>query len=310
MVEFFSENHLLIRAYMLVIGWTGLIVSSIILVYKASKLHNKIKKLVFGKLIFPTLIGWLVTMYSLGTVSTFYVFDEPKKGMLIAFPVFLLWAVSIIIVFVETAKWSSKGVKEAENLINLNLKLEKANTQLQEIDEMKSEFINIAAHQLRTPLSEIKWTYDFIIGDKSSFLTPEQKKVLLGGARANERIIKIVNNLLEVQKSESGKFGYNFKASSIEKIAEESLKNFMHIAKSKKIEATINKSEEIIPTLEFDQLKIGIVFSILIENAINYTSENGKIEITCKKKNENVEISISDSGIGIPKDNYDKNINN
>ncbi|MFC1756519.1 sensor histidine kinase [Patescibacteria group bacterium] len=114
------------------------------------------------------------------------------------------------------------------------------------------------------------------------------------------------NNLLEVQQYESGKFGYTFAASSIEKIAEESLKNFIHIAKGKKIEASIKKSKEIIPTIEIDQLKIGIVFSILIENAINYTSENGKIEIVCKKKGENVEVSISDSGIGIPKDQYDK----
>ena len=301
-LSFFNENVILLRTVMYAFGWTTLIMSTIALLYKATQIRRMLKNSIFAKLIFPILLGWLATMWSLGAVSTFYIFDLPKKGMIITTPIFIMWIFIMVIVFFITAKFIKEAIKQYNEIVSLNIKLKETNLNLKQLDKLKSDFITIATHQLRTPLSEVKWTLNSLIEGEFGDVDDKQKEIIKRGYESNERIIKIINNLLSAEKTGNINWGYNFKKESIIKIIEDAINNFSLLANKKNINLRLIKPKNIIPDIEIDIMKINTVLNILLENALNYTLNNGEIVISSEYKNEYIQVSIKDTGIGIPQE--------
>lgn len=195
---------------------------------------------------------------------------------------------------VITAKVDSE---QGENLglmkIFYNLTREKM------IDKLKSEFISIAAHQLRTPLSAIKWAIKMILDGDVGKLNKEQYDLLNQGYASNERIIDLVNDMLNVSRIEEGRFGYSFTQDKFEdalSIVTTSLQNQIDQRKIKLI-TTLPKK---MPLVYMDKQKMILVLQNLLENAVKYTPEYGKIEVKVRNVKSTLEISIKDNGIGIP----------
>lgn len=305
-VSFFNENVILLRTVMYTFGWTTLIMSTIVLLYKAAQIRKMLENSIFAKLIFPILLGWLTTMWSLGTACTFYVYSLPKKGMIVTIPIFIIWIFTMIIVFFITSKFIKEAIKQYNEIVSLNIKLKETNINLKQLDKLKSEFITIATHQLRTPLAEVKWTFNSLIKEEVGSISDEQKQALEKGYQSNERIIRIVNDLLNAEKTGSINWGYNFKEESIMKIIEESINNFSSLANKKNINLRLIKPKNIIPEIEMDFMKINTVINILIENAINYTLNNGEIVITPECNDEYIQVSVRDTGIGIPQEEKER----
>ncbi len=302
---FFNENFLLLRNLIFIFGWVVLILSSIVLIYKSTRLYKKIKHLVFGKLIIPIIVGWLITMYSLGTVSTFYILDMPKKGMLVSFPIFLIWIIIIVSVFLITSKWGTEAMNKYNDMVRMNKELQKANTRLQQLDEFKSEFVTIITHQSRTPLTGTKWALNSLINGDLGILSKEQKEILKRVYDSNERAIKIIDNLLESEKINVINREYNFKKDSIEKIAEDVVDDFSLTAKHKKINMILIRPQKNIPDIVMDSLRIRMAMSILIENALNYT-ERGEVKVILENTDNYVKVSVTDTGVGISEDEKDR----
>lgn len=298
-LSFFNENVILLRSVMCAFGWTTLIMSTVALLYKAAQIRKMLKNSIFAKLIFPVLFGWLATMWALGAVSTFYIFDLPKKGMSVAAPIFIMWIFMMVIVFFITAKLIKEAIKQYNEIVSLNIKLKEANINLKQLDKLKSEFINIAGHQLRTPLSEVKWTLSSLINGEFGAMADEQKQALKKGYQSNERIIKIINDLLNVERTGNIDWGYNFKKESIVKIIEDVINNFSPQASKKNINLRLAMPKNIIPDIGMDFMRINTALGILIENAINYTLNAGEVVISPEYKNDYVQVSIKDAGIGI-----------
>jgi two-component system phosphate regulon sensor histidine kinase PhoR len=169
------------------------------------------------------------------------------------------------------------------------------------IDRMKSEFISIAAHQLRTPLSSIKWAIQMVIDGDTGPISAEQKDMLQKGAKSNEAVIQLVNDMLNVSRIEEGKFGFNFEKLSLNKILDEVLKEAGTLSE----EMRQNFKSDIqadMPPIKIDQERIKLALSNLMENAIKYTPEFGKITVSAKKEGDNIIIIIEDSGVGIPRE--------
>ncbi|MBI4708622.1 MAG: HAMP domain-containing protein [Candidatus Portnoybacteria bacterium] len=174
-------------------------------------------------------------------------------------------------------------------------------TREKEIDAMKSQFVSIAAHQLRTPLTGIKWSFLALLEKETGALNQEQQRVIEGGVSAVNHTIILINDLLNVAHVEEGKFGFIFKPVGLLSVIEEVFKRYQGPAKEKGIQFSLELGKENIPELNIDKEKFALAMDNLIDNAIKYTSPGGKISIKLEKKTDLVKLTVKDSGIGIPK---------
>ncbi len=170
----------------------------------------------------------------------------------------------------------------------------------------KSEFLSMIAHQLRTPLSGIKWTFKMLLdGDLGSF-TEEQKDIVRKGAESNERMLKLLEELIVANQNEEWEFQYNLSKVDLEQIAEKVITEFLEEARVKEVSISFKRPNKPLPLVAVDPEKIALVFQNLLENAIKYSSKNNTVSVGIDEENNTVQVAIKDSGIGIPKAQQEK----
>lgn len=171
------------------------------------------------------------------------------------------------------------------------------------IERLKDEFISISAHQLRTPLSAIKWTLQMILNGSMGKVQGEVRDYISKAYESNERMIILVNDLLNVSRIEEGRFLQNLEPASIEDIIKEVIFSLSALASKKKIKIEFNKPESKLPKIKVDYKKFKIAIQNLVDNAIKYSIEGNKIIIKLEKKeqkrNNFIMLEIKDNGIGI-----------
>ncbi len=168
------------------------------------------------------------------------------------------------------------------------------------IDRMKSEFISIAAHQLRTPLSAIKWIIKMVLDEDAGKLNDEQKDLLSKGYQSNERIITLVNDLLDVSRIEEGRFGYNFTNSDFQEVLDLAMDSCEKLISKNHLKFILKKQADL-PKIYMDKERVSLVLQNLLENSIKYTPEYGTIELGAEiAKNNFLRIWVKDNGVGIP----------
>ena len=169
------------------------------------------------------------------------------------------------------------------------------------VEKMKTEFVSITAHQLRTPLSAIKWTLRMILDGDVGKISKEQQSFLNKTYKSNERMIKLINDLLNVTRIEEGRFLYNVQKEDIIDVIKKEITPLKEIAQRKGLKFEVNFPKEKIPKIDIDSEKISLVVQNLINNAISYT-KSGSIKISFKFEKEKkwFLFSVQDSGIGIP----------
>jgi len=179
--------------------------------------------------------------------------------------------------------------------------------QLKELEQMKIDFISHVSHELRTPLTAIKEASSMLL-DGVFIDRPEKQYELFSIVKEEcERLINSVNRILDLARMEAGMMEYFFKTSSIIPIIEKSVVKLNPIAQKKKIDITLNLVQDL-PIVRMDEEKIGQVMENLLSNALKFTPEGGKITISALKntKNNTVEVSVSDTGCGIPKEELER----
>jgi len=174
------------------------------------------------------------------------------------------------------------------------------------VEKMKTEFVSIAAHQLRTPISAIKWTLRMILDGDLGPISEEQSEFLEKTYKSNERMINLINDLLNVTRIEEGRHLYDITIADMEEIVRGLVAVYDDIAAQKKLKLNFKKSDDIIPAVKVDVEKIKLVVSNLIENAMKYTLSGGDVFISINQEDGNVKISVKDTGIGIPKNQQDR----
>jgi signal transduction histidine kinase len=175
------------------------------------------------------------------------------------------------------------------------------------LERTKSEFVSLAAHQMRTPLSAIKWIFTMILSGELGKITEEQKEFLQDGYNSNQRMIDLVNDLLNVARIEEGRYVYKKTLIGADKLFVPIINFFKKVCKEHKINFIFKKSLRPSPKVLVDAEKIRIVLENIIDNAVAYTSANGKVIVFLKYSEKEVEVIVKDSGMGIP-ENQKKNI--
>ena len=190
--------------------------------------------------------------------------------------------------------------KSAKLLVRRDLELSKVNEKLTQLDRMKSEIISIVAHQLRTPLSAVKWTLKILLDEDMGKIVPAQKDLLTKGFESNERMITLINDMLEVDRLESGKLKYNFVPVQFEELVEDMIRSLLPLATEKNIRVEFHAPEQPLQKIKIDPDKMREVLQNLIDNAIKYTKEGSVVDVSVAMEGTDLHFSVKDSGIGIP----------
>jgi len=181
-------------------------------------------------------------------------------------------------------------------------RIQEAKDRQEEISKLKSEFISIAAHQLRTPLSIQKWVYQGISDGDFGKITKAQREAVEKGTIANESMIRLVHNLLDAARIEEGRFGYKFEETDIVAFTKKIVDEKMVLAKAKNITLTLAGAGEGKAILNADPDRLSIAIGNIIENAIRYTASGGTVSVRLEADTISAIIRISDTGIGISKE--------
>ncbi|KPJ56557.1 hypothetical protein AMJ49_04580 [Parcubacteria bacterium DG_74_2] len=173
--------------------------------------------------------------------------------------------------------------------------------EVEKISKTKSEFLSIASHQLRTPLSAIKGYLSMVMEGTYGGIPERAKKAIENVYKSNERLVKLVNAFLDVTRIEMGALEINFERSSIEDVISEVISEIEIAAKKKNLYLKFEKPERALPKISIDEEKIKEVILNIIDNAIKYTQKGG-ITISTKILNSKFQILIKDTGEGLTKE--------
>jgi len=185
------------------------------------------------------------------------------------------------------------------------IELEAANKKLQQLDKIKSDFVANVAHEFRTPLTIIKGNVDLVNKGGLGSVAPAQKELLDSAINIVNRLSRLVNDLLDISKIESGKMELKKETVDMNLIIEENLVIFGKMIKDKKqrLEKTLAKS---LSGVNADKDKITQVFVNLLSNAIKYTPESGVIAVKTTDLEKEIMVEVSDTGEGVAPEDLDK----
>lgn len=177
-------------------------------------------------------------------------------------------------------------------------------TKEKDLDQMKSDFISVAAHQLRTPLSTLKWLFKLLLDGDGGPMSEKQMDLIAKGYQRNEEVIEIVNNLLDVSEIEGGRLPLTFvEASLTDMLKDISEASKVHGARK---EVSIEYKPVELPAMKIDRQKMKMAFQNLIENAIKYSYPKQTVTVSIVLDNDEVVIKVDDQGIGMSEETKDK----
>lgn len=185
-------------------------------------------------------------------------------------------------------------------------------TEEHEIDQAKSEFVSLASHQLRTPLSSINWYSELLLGGDTGKLNKQQYEYISEVDRANTRMVDLINSLLNVSRLELGTFVLEAEDLNLKDCSEQIIKEIKIKSDEKKQQLNVVFKQDT-PNIIFDKKYLEMLYQNLLSNAVKYTPEKGKIDLIVepvksgdvvdgyKIPKSGVVITVADNGYGIPK---------
>ena len=209
-----------------------------------------------------------------------------------------------ILAFLLIGWTSSNLVKRTLSEQKAKQRLQLAYEELKKLDIAKSEFISIASHQLRTPLSAIKGYLSMILEGSYGNLPEKVKKPMENVYQSNERLIKLVNDILSVSKIEAGEMEMNWEREDLREIIKEVISELSIKAKEKNLYLKFEEPKEF-PKVLLDREKIRQVILNLVDNAIRYTQKGG-VTVKLQIANGKWQIVVSDTGEGLTKEEKEK----
>lgn len=211
--------------------------------------------------------------------------------------VFRLFALIVMIIFgVLLIRSVRKEIKRREQVMDLAKSLEEANISLRKLDQQKTEFLSIASHQLRTPLSILNGYIELLKDGAYGKVKRPMGDVLKNMDESNTRLVNLVDEFLNITRIEQGRIKYDFLEHDLSEVVDSVVDEISNRAKQKGILIVWRKPSRPVKII-FDEEKIRNVILNYVDNALKY-SEDGKVVITVKENNTGVLFQIDDEGVG------------
>lgn len=226
-------------------------------------------------------IGWIVVFENPVSVA----WTNKYKAIRLAIVFIIMGALFIAILFVNFKKVMGIAMRERQ------------------LREIKTEYISLLAHQLRTPLSATKWNLKTLLDGDWGLMNAKQKTFVMRSYETNEQMIALVRDLLNVTRIEEGKYDFIFKKIDIGAFLARVVGEFRVAAREAGIGLTLKKppSGTRMPLVRIDEEKMTMAIGNLIDNAIRYNQPEGKIEIGYERIGKELKIYVKDTGVGIPR---------
>ena len=202
-----------------------------------------------------------------------------------------------------------QNAKAYEEIRRFNITLQKeiqkatvdlkfANESLKELDETKDEFVSVVSHELRTPMTAVKSYVWLALNGKAGPLNDKMRSYLEKVYQSSERLIDLINDVLDVSHIETGRINLDIQPISLLKVADDVVTTLAARADEQKIKLILEKDTHV-PMVLVDSMKLNEIFVNLIGNALKFTKPGGSITVSFAKKENVVETSVTDTGIGI-----------
>ncbi len=191
----------------------------------------------------------------------------------------------------------------AEKVRQRTAQLRHANDQLKELDKAKDEFISMASHQLRTPLTTVKGYASMLQEGDFGKLTKEQMKIVEQTLDGSNRMARLIDDLLNVSRMDANRFFLEGNQVDLNKLVPEELEQLKSFAESKKVELTYAAPKQKIPIIQIDENKTRQVVMNLVDNALHYSAPpagGGHVKVSLVLNGDFVEFWVADDGIGVP----------
>ncbi len=200
----------------------------------------------------------------------------------------------------------AKVHERTAELEKLNAKLEAANKQLQELNQIKSAFVSIVSHELRTPMTSIKGYVENMLDGLTGNLTEKQSYYLSRVKFNTERLTRMINDLLDLSRMEAGRVEFNADSLALQELVADVVEAVQPLADEKGITIHHAVTAEL-PPLVGDRDKLYQVLTNLIQNGIKFTPKGGEVRVRCEALDSGfVQVCVADTGCGIPPNEIDK----
>ncbi len=177
-------------------------------------------------------------------------------------------------------------------------KLRESNAELMAIDQIKDEFVSMASHQLRTPLTSIKGYISMLLDGDAGELSPEQRKFLNEAYMSSERMVRLIGDFLNVSRLQTGKFMLDVEQTDLVELVRHCVNQSIQLATGRNMHIVYHHDRRI-PRLCVDGNKLTQVVSNFIDNAVYYTPDGGHIMVTLDHADGEVALQVRDDGIGV-----------
>jgi len=211
----------------------------------------------------------------------------------------------VIGLFVDGAGIALQNTLFTTSLQKTTENLRNANERLRELDRLKDDFVSVASHELRTPMTAIKSYLWMALAGQGGPLNEKQKRYVYRSYTSVDRLIKLVNDMLNISRIDSGRLSIQMQSVYIDKLIGEIVDEITPKAKESGIDVVIEQ-QGVVPEVLADGNKIKEVLYNLIGNSMKFTSEGGKIVISYVRKENMVEVAVKDTGEGIAAEDLPK----
>lgn len=178
--------------------------------------------------------------------------------------------------------------------------LRRTNDKLRKLDETKDDFISMASHQLRTPLTSVKGYVSMVLDGDAGKISTLQRKLLTQSFISSQRMVYLISDLLNVSRLRTGKFIIDASPTNLARMIDEEINQLQETAKGRNLKLVFHRPEHF-PVLMLDETKMRQVIMNFIDNAVYYTPSGGHIVVNLVDRPRAVEFTVTDDGIGVPR---------